>query len=71
MNAVASQIFLALCVYLQVAFQKFVARYNTGIKVVLSVVQLSLCRRQPAAELLSDRQNGQPDLQMPLRLKAA
>jgi IS4 transposase len=71
MNAVASQIFVALCVYLLVAFQKFVSRSAMGIQAVLRVVQLSLFQRKPLADLLRGRKQDPPDPQMPLRLRAA
>jgi len=71
MNAVASQIFVALCVYLLVAFQKFVSRSAMGIQAVLRLVQLSLFQRKPLADLLRGRKHDPPDPQMPLRLRAA
>ena len=71
MNAVASQIFVALCVYLLVAFQKFVSRSAMGIQAVLRLVQLNLFQRRPLADLLSGRKHDPPDPQMPLRLRAA
>jgi IS4 transposase len=71
MNAVASQIFVALCVYLLVAFQKFVSRSAMGIQAVLRLVQLSLFQRKPLADLLRGRKQDPPDPQMPLRLRAA
>jgi len=70
-NAVASQIFVALCVYLLVAFQKFVSRSAMGIQAVLRLVQLSLFQRKPLADLLCGRKHDPPDPQMPLRLRAA
>jgi len=71
MNAVASQIFVALCVYLLVALQKFLSRSAMGIQAVLRLVQLSLFQRRPLADLLSGRKHDPPDPQMPLRLRAA
>jgi hypothetical protein len=71
MNAVASQIFVALCVYLLVAFQKFVSRSAMGIQAVLRLVQLSLFQRKPLADLLHGRKQDPPDPQIPLRLRAA
>lgn len=71
LNAVASQIFVALCVYLLVAFQKFVSRSAMGIQAVLRLVQLNLFQRRPLADLLRGRKHDPPDPQMPLRLRAA
>ena len=71
MNAVASQIFVALCVYLLVGFQKFVSRSAMGIQAVLRLVQLSLFQRKPLADLLRGRKQDPSDPQMPLRLRAA
>jgi len=71
MNAVASQIFVALCVYLLVAFQKFVSRSAMGIQAVLRLVQLNVFQRKPLADLLRGRKQDPPDPQMPLRLRAA
>jgi hypothetical protein len=71
MNAVASQIFVALCVYLLVAFQKFVSRSAMGIQAVLRLVQLSLFQRKPLADLLRGRKQDPPNPKVPLRLRAA
>jgi len=71
MNAVASQIFVALCVYLLVAFQKFVSRSAMGTQAVLRLVQLNVFQRKPLADLLRGRKHDPPDPQMPLRLRAA
>ena len=70
MNAVASQGFVALCVYLLVAFQKFVSRSAMGIQAVLRLVQLSLFQRKPSTDLLRGRKQP-PDPQVPLRLRSA
>ncbi len=71
MNAVASRIFVALNVYLLVAFQKCVSRSAMGIGAVLRLVQLSLFQRKPLADLLWGRKQDPPDPQMPLRLRTA
>jgi putative transposase len=71
MNAVASQLFVALCVYLLVAFQKFVSRSAMGSQAVLRLAQLSLFQRKPLADLLRGRKHGPPNPQMPLRQRAA
>ena len=71
MNAVASQIFVALCVYLLVAFQKFVSRSAMGIQAVLRLVQLNVFQRTSLANLLRGRKQDPPNPQMPLQLRAA
>jgi len=71
MNAVASQGFVALCVYLLVAFQKwFVSRSAMGIQAVLRLVQSSLFPRKPSTDFLRGRKKP-PDPQVPLRLRSA
>ena len=62
---------MALCVYLLVAFQKFVSRSAMGIQAVLRLVQLRLFQRKPLADLLRGRKHDPADPQMPLRLRAA
>ena len=71
MDAVASQIFVTPCVYLLVAFQKYVSRSAMGIQAALRLVQLSLFQRKPLADLLRGRKHDPPDPRMHLRLRAA
>jgi putative transposase len=70
-NAVASQIFVALCVYLLVAFQKFVSRTAYGLQAVFRLVQLNAFVRKPIADLLCPRKQEPPDSQIALTLRAA
>ena len=70
-NAVASQIFVALCVYLLTAFQKFVSQTAYGLQAVFRLVQLNAFVRRPIAELLSPRKQQPPDPQIVLALRAA
>jgi len=70
-NAVASQIFVALCVYLLTAFQKFVSGTAYGLQAVFRLVQLNAFVRKPFADLLCPRKREPPDLQMAFRLRAA
>ena len=70
-NAVASQIFVALCVYLLIAFQKFVSRTHYGLQAVFRLVQLNAFVRKPLAELLRPRKDRPPDPQMTFSLRAA
>jgi putative transposase len=70
-NAVASQIFVALCIYLLMAFQKFVSRTTYGLQAVFRLVQLNAFVRKPIAQLLCPRKQQPPDPQMALTLRAA
>lgn len=70
-NAVASQIFVALCVYLLIAFQKFVSQTAYGLQAVFRLVQLNAFVRKPIAQLLCPRKQEPPDLQMTITLRAA
>jgi putative transposase len=70
-NAVASQIFVALCVYLLMAFQKFVSQTTYGLQAVFRLVQLNAFVRKPIAELLSPRKREPPDPQVNMTLRAA
>ena len=70
-NAVASQIFVALCVYLLMAFQKFVSQTAYGLQAVLRLVQLNAFVRKPIADFLCPRKQEPPDLQIALMLRAA
>ena len=70
-NAVASQIFVALCVYLLMAFQKFVSQTTYGLQAVFRLVQLNAFVRKPIAELLSPRKREPPDPQINMTLRAA
>jgi len=70
-NAVASQIFVALCVYLLTAFQKFVSKTAYGLQAVFRLVQLNAFVRKPIAELLCPKKLKPPDHQIALTLRAA
>ena len=70
-NAVASQIFVALRVYLLMAFQKFVSQTTYGLQAVFRLVQLNAFVRKPIAELLSPRKREPPDPQINMTLRAA
>jgi hypothetical protein len=70
-NAVASQIFVALCIYLLMAFQKFVSRTTYGLQAVFRLVQLNAFVRKPIAQLLCPRKQEPPDPQIALILRAA
>ena len=70
-NAVASQIFVALCVYLLMAFQKFVSQTAYGLQAVFRLVQLNAFVRKPIIEFLCPRKQEPPDPQINLTLRAA
>lgn len=70
-NAVASQIFVALCVYLLIAFQKFVSRTQYGLQTVFRLVQLNAFVRKPLGDMLHPRKDRPPDPQMTFSMRAA
>jgi len=70
-NAVASQIFVALCVYLLIAFQKFVSQTAYGLQRVFHLVQINALVRKPIADLLCHQKQAPPDPQMAFSLRAA
>jgi IS4 transposase len=70
-NAVASQIFVALCVYLLIAFQKFVSQTAYGLQAVFRLAQLNAFLRKPIADLLCPRKQEPPDPQIAFTLRAA
>jgi putative transposase len=70
-NAVATQIFVALCIYLLIAYQKFVSRTGYGLQAVFRLVQLNAFTRKSIAELLCPRKAEPPDPQFDLTLRAA
>ena len=70
-NAVASQIFVALCVYLLVAFQKFVSKTAYGLQTVFRLVQLNAFVRKPIIDLLCPRKQEPPAPQINLALRTA
>ncbi len=70
-NAVATQIFVALCVYLLIAFQKFVSQTAYGLQAVFRLIQLNAFVRKPLADLLCPRKQHPPDPQIGLALRAA
>lgn len=70
-NAVASQIFVALCVYLLMAFQKFISQTTYGLQAVMHLVQLNAFTRKTLTDLLCPRKQEPPDPQIRLILRAA
>jgi hypothetical protein len=70
-NAVATQIFVALCVYLLTAYQKFVSQTAYGLQAVFRLIQINAFVRKPVADLLCPRKDQPPDTQLDLTLRAA
>jgi putative transposase len=70
-NAVATQIFVALCIYLLIAYQKFLSQTGYGLQAVFRLMQLNAFVRKPIADLLCPRKAEPPDPQFDLTLRAA
>jgi putative transposase len=70
-NAVATQIFVALCIYLLIAYQKFVSKTGYGLQTVFRLVQLNAFTRKSIAELLSPQKAERPSPQLCFMLSAA
>ena len=70
-NAVATQIFVALCIYLLIAYQKFVSQTGYGLQALFRLVQINAFTRKPIADLLCPRKAEPPDPQLGLTLRAA
>ena len=70
-NAVATQIFVALCIYLLIAYQKFLSQTGYGLQAVFRLVQLNAFVRKPIADLLCPRKAQPPDPQLDFTLRAA
>ena len=70
-NAVASQIFAALCVYLLMAYLKFVSRSAFGVQAILRLLQVNLFSRQPIDQLLHKPPAEPPSPQAALPLRFA
>ena len=51
-NAVLTQLWIALCVYLLLSFLKFKARLKTSLTTILRLLQLNLFERRPLIDLL-------------------
>lgn len=68
-NAVASQIFVALCVYLLNAYQRYLSRTAYGLTQVFHLLQLNLFTRKSVIELLCPRKRPPPDPQFSLSLR--
>ncbi|WP_304511262.1 IS4 family transposase [Desulfopila sp. IMCC35008] len=51
-NAVLTQLWIALCVYLLLSYFKFMAKFRGSISEILRILQLSLFERRPLSDLL-------------------
>jgi transposase len=51
-NAVLTQLWIALCVYLLLCFFKFMAKFRGSISQILRLLQLNLFERRPLSDLL-------------------
>lgn len=71
MNAVATQIFAALCVYLMMAYLKFVSRTHFGIQAMLKLLQMNLFVRRPVEQLLHRQAADPPPPQTAFSLRFA
>ena len=69
-NAVLTQLWIALCVYLLLSYIKFVNRLGGSLHEMLRVLQLNLFDRRPMMELLATPSTP-PDPPPQLRLKFA
>lgn len=58
-NAVAPQVFVALCVYFLMAYLKFVSRSAYGVQAILRLLQMNLFIRRPVEEFLR-KQKAEP-----------
>ena len=57
-NAVLTQLWIALCVYLLLSYFKFMAKYRGSISEILRLLQLNLFERRPLADLLKPPDKG-------------
>jgi hypothetical protein len=51
-NAVLTQLWIALCIYLMLAYFKFLARFRGSLSDLLRLLQLNIFERRPFSELL-------------------
>jgi len=70
-NAVATQIFVALCVYLLMAYLKFVSQSAFGIQSILRLLQMNLFLRRPLDQLLHKWKADPPPPQTAFSLRFA
>ena len=56
-NAVMTQLWIALCVYLLLCFFKFMAKFRGSISEILRLLQLNLFEKRPLSDLLKPPDN--------------
>jgi hypothetical protein len=69
--SVATQIYVALCVYLLMAYLKFLSKSQYSVQVILKLIQLNLFQRLPIDQLLQRPKAGPPDPQQAFNLRFA
>ena len=67
-NAILTQIWIAMCTYLLLAYVRFVSKTNWSIQRVMRVLQLSLFERRSLLEILNPAPPGQKKREPQLRL---
>ena len=67
----ATQMLVALCVYLLIAYQKFISQTRYGLQAVFRLMQFSAFVRNSIADLLYPRKSEPPNPQLDLSLRAA
>ena len=70
-NAVATQVFVALCVSLLIAYLKFVSRSAFGIQAIIRLLQMNLFLSRPINALLHKQKADPPDPQAAFSLRFA
>ncbi len=68
-NAVATQIFVALCVYLLISYLKFISRSAFSIQAILRLLQMNLFVHRPIDQLLHKKSADPPSPQGSFRLR--
>jgi hypothetical protein len=56
-NAVLTQLWIALCVYLMLAYFKFLAKFRGSLSALLRLLQLNIFERRPLSDLLKPPDN--------------
>ena len=70
-NAVATQIFVALCVYLLMSYLRFVSKTQLGIQAIIRLLQMNLFLCRPIDDFLHKRKAEPPDPQATFLLRFA
>ena len=70
-NAVMTQIWIAMCMYLLLAYVRFSNRVAWRMSEILRLLQLNLFERRPLAELLSEQKRDPPNDPLQMQMKFA